>query len=485
MHRFLLLLPLLPAIAAAGPIADTCRTMHTTSATASSCYLNDWDATSGSLTANLPTCTEALAGLSYLIQKDDASANAVTIDPAGAATIDGASTVVLAVQYARLAVACKGSSGNWTRLNPFTSADAGQITTGTLGTARLGSGTADTTTFLRGDQTWQTVTGGLGTVTSVAQTVPTEFSIAGSPIIAAGTLAITKATQNANKVWAGPVSGGDAQPAFRVLVSDDVPALAQSKITNLTTDLAAKAATATTLTAGAGLSGGGDLSANRTFATDSTEAAFLAPGALTCGAGTSGKAKVHTTPLQYCDDAATPALQYAAYGDSAGKALTAAAADTATSATSATSATTATTAATATALATPRNINGVAFDGTANITVTAAGSTLTGSTIAAGMLGTAGNTAAAGNDARLSDARAPTAHATTHESGGADEVLLDASQVDTGTLTQARGGTGAGALTCTPGDVLTSDGSVYSCVTPAGGSGLTQAQTLARVSVGF
>ena len=44
-------------------------------------------------------------------------------------------------------------------------------------------------------------------------------------------------------------------------------------------------------------------------------------GALTCGAGTAGKALVHTTPLQYCDNAATPTLQYAPYGDSSGNAL--------------------------------------------------------------------------------------------------------------------------------------------------------------------
>jgi hypothetical protein len=40
----------------------------------------------------------------------------------------------------------------------------------------------------------------------------------------------------------------------------------------------------------------------------------------------------------------------------------------------------------ATALATPRNINGVAFDGTANITVAAAAGTLTGATLAANVL---------------------------------------------------------------------------------------------------
>jgi hypothetical protein len=80
------------------------------------------------------------------------------------------------------------------------------------------------------------------------------------------------------------------------------------------------AASSVTLTAGAGLSGGGDLTTNRSFATASGEADFLASGALTCGAGTQGKLQVHTTPLQYCDNAGTPALQYAAYGNSTGEA---------------------------------------------------------------------------------------------------------------------------------------------------------------------
>lgn len=42
-------------------------------------------------------------------------------------------------------------------------------------------------------------------------------------------------------------------------------AIAEADVTNLTTDLAAKAATATTVTAGNGLTGGGDLSASRTL----------------------------------------------------------------------------------------------------------------------------------------------------------------------------------------------------------------------------
>jgi len=76
------------------------------------------------------------------------------------------------------------------------------------------------------------------------------------------------------------------------------------------------------VTAGAGLGGGGT-SGTVSLNTDSSEAAFLASGALTCGAGTAGKVQVHTTPLQYCDNTATPALQYAAYGSSTGVATSA------------------------------------------------------------------------------------------------------------------------------------------------------------------
>ena len=64
---------------------------------------------------------------------------------------------------------------------------------------------------------------GPGTVTSVGLTMPAEFSVANSPITGAGTLAVTKATQTANKVFASGASGGAAQPAFRALVPADLP----------------------------------------------------------------------------------------------------------------------------------------------------------------------------------------------------------------------------------------------------------------------
>jgi hypothetical protein len=71
--------------------------------------------------------------------------------------------------------------------------------------------------------TWTAFTPG-GTVTSVALTVPAEFSVSGSPVTSSGTLAVTKANESANTVWAGPTSGGAAAPTFRALVAADLPA---------------------------------------------------------------------------------------------------------------------------------------------------------------------------------------------------------------------------------------------------------------------
>lgn len=62
-----------------------------------------------------------------------------------------------------------------------------------------------------------------GTVTSVALTMPGEFNVSGSPVTTAGTLAVTKANENANTLWAGPTTGAPAAPTFRAAVNADLP----------------------------------------------------------------------------------------------------------------------------------------------------------------------------------------------------------------------------------------------------------------------
>lgn len=98
--------------------------------------------------------------------------------------------------------------------------------------ARL-DGSTSTTLYIKQSGTGNTgwvATGapGTGTVTSVALTVPSFMTVAGSPITTSGTLAVTANTQTANTVYAGPSSGSAATPAFRALVSDDVPSIVPS-----------------------------------------------------------------------------------------------------------------------------------------------------------------------------------------------------------------------------------------------------------------
>jgi hypothetical protein len=90
-----------------------------------------------------------------------------------------------------------------------------------------------------------------GTVTSVGladgSTAPI-YTISGSPVVGAGTLTFTLATKAANLVFAGPTSGGLAQPTFRGLVIADLPtAIPNANLAN----------SSVTVSAGTGLTGGG------------------------------------------------------------------------------------------------------------------------------------------------------------------------------------------------------------------------------------
>lgn len=79
--------------------------------------------------------------------------------------------------------------------------------------------------------------GGGGTVTSVKMTVPSGFTVTGSPITTSGTLAVSLDSQAANKVLASP-SNAAGIPSFRLLVASDIPNLDAAKITTGTLNAA-------------------------------------------------------------------------------------------------------------------------------------------------------------------------------------------------------------------------------------------------------
>lgn len=133
------------------------------------------------------------------------------------------------VQYAADSTSEVASFNGRTGAVTLTQADVSAAmpiaTSAVLGGVKQGTGVT-----IAGDGTIN-ATGSGGTVTSVALTAPAEFSVAGSPITGNGTIAISHATQTANRVFAGPTSGGAAAPTFRALVAADIPALDAAKIT--------------------------------------------------------------------------------------------------------------------------------------------------------------------------------------------------------------------------------------------------------------
>lgn len=73
-------------------------------------------------------------------------------------------------------------------------------------------------------------------LSSVGLTMPSIFTVTNSPLTANGTIATTLATQTANTLFAGPGTGAAAIPAFRSMVTADIPdqGVTYAKIQNVT-----------------------------------------------------------------------------------------------------------------------------------------------------------------------------------------------------------------------------------------------------------
>lgn len=100
----------------------------------------------------------------------------------------------------------------------------------------LWSGTCNSTTFLRADGSCQVAS--TGTVTSVALTVPSGFSVTGSPITTSGTLAISGTLNvSAGGTGASTITGpikGNGTSAFSAAASSDIYGLWSGLCSNTT-----------------------------------------------------------------------------------------------------------------------------------------------------------------------------------------------------------------------------------------------------------
>lgn len=160
---------------------------------------------------------------------------AVSGGTTGLTTSGGPITTTGTITFAGTLAIANGGTGQTTKtaafdgLSPTTTSGDTIYYNGTHNVRLAVGSSGQVLTVSGGEPAWLTPTA--ATVTSVgladASSVPI-YAITNSPVTSSGTIDITLNTQTANKVFAGPSSGGAAQPTFRTLVSADIPTLNQN-----------------------------------------------------------------------------------------------------------------------------------------------------------------------------------------------------------------------------------------------------------------
>lgn len=190
----------------------------------------------GSVTFANTGVTSAAAGTGISVS---ASTGSVTVTNTGVTSIAGTANQITASASTGAVTLSMPSSVSLTNLtlsgltaNAIVTANAskqltsvaltnGQLLIGSTGNApvaaTLTAGTGISVTNAAGSITVAN-TG----VTSVALSLPSIFTVTGSPVTTTGTLSATLASQTANTIFAGP-SGSAGSPSFRTLVYADLP----------------------------------------------------------------------------------------------------------------------------------------------------------------------------------------------------------------------------------------------------------------------
>jgi len=161
------------------------------------------DCTSGSFTVTL--LAAATAGNGFNVRILNSGAGTIVVDGDGAETINGAANKSLA-QYQCIHLVCNGTG--WIILSPSK-----------IVTSELGSGSASSTTFLRGDQTWAAAGATLRTVSSNDTLVASDDKNIVRVTASAVTLAMTAAA-TLGAGWRCRVQcGGDYNDLFYLIIN--------------------------------------------------------------------------------------------------------------------------------------------------------------------------------------------------------------------------------------------------------------------------
>jgi hypothetical protein len=161
------------------------------------------DCTSGSFTLTLPAA--ATAGNGFNVRVVNSGSGTVVVDGDGSETINGSANKSLA-QYQCVHLFCNGTG--WVILSPSK-----------IVTSELGTGTADSTTFLRGDLSWAVAGATLRTVSSNDTLVASD----NKNIVRVTSSGVTLGTTAAATLGAGwrcrVQCGGDYNDLFYVIIN--------------------------------------------------------------------------------------------------------------------------------------------------------------------------------------------------------------------------------------------------------------------------